>query len=138
MARFQGVVEGEQFDLPNQGAHDISRHDVVKDVARVERFVADGVADSGWVVALSNDSNYGGPGSKVEPIDAMFRIHEGRELRGALEWSARAGVGTTRGRDLSLVLEHVYSCGWRDYSTVTRDDGREVGLRYLAFEIQRA
>lgn len=26
VARFEGVVGGELFDLPNQGAHDISRH----------------------------------------------------------------------------------------------------------------
>lgn len=138
VARFVGTVEGEPFDLPNQGAHDISRHDVVKDVARVERFVADGVADSGWVVALSNDTNYWRLGTKTDPIDAMFRIHEGRELRGALEWSARAGAGTTRGRDRPLVLERVYSCGWRDYSTVNSRDGRSVALRYLAFEVVKA
>ena len=40
VARFEGSVAEERFELPNQGAHDISRHDVVKDVVRVERFVA--------------------------------------------------------------------------------------------------
>ena len=76
----------ERFELPNQGAHDISRHDVVKDVARVERFVEDRVAHSGWAVALSNDSSYWRPGTKSVPVDAMFRVHEGRQLKGTLEW----------------------------------------------------
>lgn len=137
VARFEGLVASERFELPNQGAHDISRHDVVKDVARVERFAADGVADSGWALVLSNDSSYWRPGTKTDPIDAMFRIHDGRQLGGTVQWGPRAGAGTTRGRDRPLVLERVYSCGWRDYSTVTSSDGRAVALRYLAFEITR-
>lgn len=135
VARFEGLVAGERFELPNQGAHDISRHDVVKDLVRVERFVADRVAESGWAVALSNDTNYWRPGTKSEPIDAMFRIHDGRQLQGMLEWSPRAGLGTTKGRDKPLVLDRVYSCGWRDYSTVRARDGRPLALRYLAFEV---
>ncbi len=135
VARFLGSVAGEQFDLPSQGAHDISRHDVVKDVARVERFLAAGIANSGWAVVLSNDSNYWRAGTKSDPIDGMFRIHDGRQLEGTLTWSERAGPGTTRGRGQPLVLEGVYSCGWRDYSTVTATDGRRISLRYLAFEI---
>ncbi len=74
-------------------------------------------------------------GTKSDPVDAMFRLHEGRQLEGTLAWSERAGPGTTRGREHPLVLADVYSCGWRDYSTVTATDGRKVSLRYLAFEI---
>lgn len=102
VALFEGFVVGERFDLPNQGAHDISRHDVVKDVARIERVVAAGFADSGWAVVLSNDSSYWRPGTKRDPVDAMFRIHDGRRLEGELTWSAGAGAGTTRGRDQPL------------------------------------
>jgi hypothetical protein len=41
--RFQGEVDGEQFDLPDQSAHDIGRYDVIKDVVRTESFVAEGI-----------------------------------------------------------------------------------------------
>lgn len=135
VARLDGVVDGERFDLPNRGAHDIARHDVVKDVVRVEKLVASGFADAGWIIALTNDSGYWRPGSKRDPIDAMFRIHEGAQLAGSMQWSALAGPGTTRGRDEPLVLENVYSCGWRDYSSIELDDHRQVRLRYLAFEV---
>jgi hypothetical protein len=118
VARFEGTVAGERFDLPNQGAHDISRHDAVKDIARVERFVADGVVRSGWAVVLTNDSSYWRPGTKAEPIDAMFRIFEGRTLTGTLEWGQMAGAGTTRKRDVPLALTGSYGCAWRDYSTI--------------------
>ena len=138
VARFEGVVGRELFDLPNQGAHDISRHDVVKDVVRVEGLLASGLADSGWVIALSNDSTYWRPGTKRDPIDAMFRLHEGRQLGGVLQWSPRAGQGTTRHRDQPLALQNVYTCGWRDYATVTSAAGRAVQLRHLSFAIERA
>jgi hypothetical protein len=46
VAKFAGTVQREQFDLPHQGAHDISRYDVVKDVVRLERLLADGYADA--------------------------------------------------------------------------------------------
>jgi hypothetical protein len=134
-ARFEGVVAGEVFDLPNQGAQDISRHDVVKDLVRVERLLAEGLADSGWVIALSNDSSYWRPGTKSDPIDAMFRVHEGRSFSGVLHWSSRAGAGTTRGRDQPLTLQSVYTCGWRDYSTVTSAAGRAVPFRHLSFAV---
>jgi|ERR1035438_3973385 hypothetical protein len=39
---FEGEYDGEHFELPNRGAHDISRYDVVKDIARVELLLRDG------------------------------------------------------------------------------------------------
>lgn len=138
LARFEGVVGGELFDLPNQGAHDISRYDVVKDVVRVERLLAAGLVDSGWVIALSNDSGYWRPGTKKDPVDAMFRLHEGRQLGGVLQWSASAGQGTTRGRDQPLVLQNVYTCGWRNYAAVTSAAGGAVQLRHLGLAIEPA
>jgi len=110
VARFEGVVKGERFDLPNQSAQDISRHEFIKDVARLERFVADDVADSGWAVALSNDGGYWRQGSKVDPIDAMFRIHEGSALQGTRSWGPLAGAGTTCNREAPLALRGAYRC----------------------------
>ncbi|TQM08962.1 hypothetical protein [Pseudonocardia kunmingensis] len=82
--RFQGVLDGEQFDLPDQSAHDISHYDVIKDVARTESFVAEGFADIGLVVVLTNDPAYWRAGRATETIDAQLRLHEGRVLEGAL------------------------------------------------------
>lgn len=56
VAAFTGVVAGESYELPGQAAQDISRHDVVKDVVRLERLVAEGWADVGCAVTLTNDS----------------------------------------------------------------------------------
>lgn len=68
----------------------------------------------------------------------MVRVGERRTVDRVWTHAATgAGAGTTRGRDRPLVLERVYSCGWREYSTVMSSDGRAVAIRYLAFEITR-
>jgi hypothetical protein len=125
------TVAGERFVLRNQGAHDISRYDVVKDVHRVERWVDTGLADRGYVIVLSNDPGYWNRSDR-DTIDAAFRLHHGRVLQGSCAWHDRAGAGTTRGRGLPLLLYGTYTLRWQPYSTV---DGRP--LRALTIPIGR-
>jgi hypothetical protein len=132
---FHGVVGGEPFELPDQSAQDISRYDVIKDIVRVESFVADGVAELGRVMVLTNDPAYWQPGRSAETIDAQLRLHEGRVLEGALGWSPRAGRGSVRGREDVLALTGRYQCRWRDYSTATDSSGRAHSWRYLDVQV---
>lgn len=108
-------VEDEAFTLSNQAAQDISRYDFIKDLCRVERAVAQGLASRGFVVALTNDPGYW---SQARPgtVDAAFRLDEGRALSGQLAWAAHAGVGTMRSREQILGLEREYRCHWEPYS----------------------
>jgi hypothetical protein len=131
LAGLQTSVSGELFDLPHQSANDISRHDVVKDITRVEAILAAGYADFGCVLVLSNDRGYWQPPARTDSIDAAFRLHEGRVLAGTLAWAARAGAGTTKGRDTPLHLAGRYTCRWRDYSRVGLPDSRAAVFRYL-------
>jgi hypothetical protein len=71
--RFHGVVGGEPFELPDQSAQEISRYDVIKDVVRMESFVADGVAERGRVIVLTNDPAYWQPGRSAETIGSRAR-----------------------------------------------------------------
>lgn len=129
--RFEGVVLGEQFALPRQGAHDISRHDVCKDIWRIETMIAEGYADKGAAIVLTNDRGYWRPGTKADPIDACFRIHEGRTVQGTLRWAPHAGAGTTRSRLDPLLLQGTYPCRWTPYSRLDRADVRGIEFRYL-------
>lgn len=133
--RFRGTVAGELFDLPNQVAHDIHRHDVVKDVTRVEALLAAGYADEGYVVTLTNDRNYWLPSARTDTNGEAFRIHEGRLLEGTLAWGSRAAAGTTKDRDTPLVLADQYKCQWRNYSSVRDDSGKVALLRYLLLAV---
>lgn len=134
--RFQGEVDGDQFDLPDQSAHDIGRYDVIKDVVRTESFVAEGIAETGRVLVLTNDPAYWRPGRATETINAHLRLHEGRVLEGALGWGARAGSGTTKGREDSLVLQGRYDCRWQDYSLVRDSMGRDHQWRFLDLRVE--
>jgi hypothetical protein len=135
MAGFSGVVDGESFELPSQAAQDISRHDVIKDVVRLERLVVEGHADVGWSVTLTNDPGYWSPSRKIDPIDAAFRLHEGRSLSGTLSWAVNAGAGTTRKRDVPLTLSGTYACLWRPYSEVLDSRGRLRSFRHLSIVV---
>lgn len=131
VAALHAAIGEESFDLPHQSANDISRHDVVKDITRIEAALADGHADSGCVVVLTNDRSYWQPATRADPIDAAFRLHEGRILEGTLGWADRAGHGTITGRDTPLVLANRYICHWRDYSGVILTNGSTSQFRYL-------
>lgn len=131
LAGLRASHDGELFDLPQQSANDISRHDVVKDITRVEAIIADGYADFGCVLVLSNDRGYWQPPARADCIDADFRLHEGRVLAGSLAWAPRAGAGTTKGRDTPLQLAGRYTCHWRDYSRVSLPDSGAAVFRYL-------
>jgi hypothetical protein len=126
----------EAFVLRNQGAHDISRYDFVKDIARIERLISTDVADAGWVIAITNDAAYWNPATRRDTIDAAFRIGHGRVLQGELAWAAHAGAGTTRGRLLSHFLSGRYELVWKDYSEVAA--GPSGILRYLAVPVTEA
>jgi hypothetical protein len=65
---------------------------------------ADGYADHGCVLVLTNDRSYWQPTARADTIDAQFRPHEGRVLEGTLRWADRAGTGTTARRDTPLTL----------------------------------
>lgn len=125
------VVDEEPFDVLNQSAQDIRRRDVVKDITRIETALADGIADQGAELVLTNDRGYWQPPTRPDVIDAAFRLHEGRVLEGILGWHTRAGAGTIDKRDKELRLYGCYTCHWRDYSRVPAVDGRTAMLRYL-------
>jgi hypothetical protein len=137
LAGLRSTVDGELFDLPHQSANDISRHDVVKDITRVEAVLADGYADYGCVLVLTNDRGYWQPAARAGTIDAEFRLYEGRVLEGTLRWADRAGTGTTIGRDTPLSLTGRYACRWRDYSQVSLDSDRTAIFRYLLINASR-
>src|SRR3546814_20591602 len=84
-------VEGETFTLRQQSAHDIRRHDVCKDVARMEAF-AKRTGHGAAVLVLTNDPAYWLPRSRADTVDAAFDIAEARELAGLRSEEGRVGT----------------------------------------------
>jgi hypothetical protein len=133
LSKFTTTIDGELFELPNQGAQDIGRHAFVKDIGRLERMRLEGLADDAYAVALTNDPSYWRPGSGDGTIDTAFRLHEGRRLAGVLAWAAHAGAGTIRGKETPIELGGDYLVAWDDYSEFGAD--RAGHFRYLAVEV---
>jgi hypothetical protein len=127
------TIEDELFELPYQGAQDQRRYDFVKDGARLEVLVADGLADVGFAVALTNDASYWQGGEREDVADAAFRLGEGRALVGALAWAAHTGPGTMRDRESIIELVGSYQLQWRDFSQV--EGGRNGTFRYLIVQV---
>lgn len=118
--------------MQNHGAQDLGRYDSIKDVRRAEVIVEHSARVAGHAVMLTNDPSYWSPPRNVHTVDAEFRLHEGRELRGSPGWGARAGKGTTRGREEALTLSGSYRLRWEDYSEASA--GKHARFRYLHVE----
>lgn len=72
-------------------------------------------ADLGIAVTLTNDPGYWRP-STGGTIDDAFRLHPKRPpVTGQLNWTAKAGKGTIKGRE-ELKVRGVYPLAWRHYS----------------------
>lgn len=131
--RWSGEVAGERFDFPS-GVTDLRRYDVVKDLARVEDYVATRPGSNGAVVVLASDPIFWKlpDVARGATADDAFRIHDGAALAGELVWSPKAGPGTRRSREAALVIRGMYPLAWRQYSPDPLD------LRVLVIEAPSA
>ena len=123
----------ESFHLKDQAAQDLARYDLMKDVLRLEQLSAAFPSTTGLAVFLSNDSAYWKRPTSPASVDAQFRIHEGRELAGTLQWGAGASPGTARGREEPIRLAGNYRLNWNDYSRVA--SGSYDLFRYFAIPV---
>jgi hypothetical protein len=125
------IIGDEKFELRQQGAHDIRRYDVCKDIGRIEKFCKQFGA-TGGVLVLTNDSNYWESRRRLDTFDAAFDLADRRVLNGRLAWSERTGAGTTKGRESQLDIVGQYPLQWRDYAD---NSGANGHLRYLYIPI---
>jgi len=109
-------LNGELFQLNNQSAQDIRRYDFIKDIKRLEDIAEERKNFTGYAILLTNDTSYWSEPTNPDTIDAMFRLQEGRILKGKLSWGKKASEGTIKGREQSIVLKNRYEVRWQDYS----------------------
>jgi hypothetical protein len=101
----------------------LRRHDVVKDVERLERLLTACVGDHGVAVVLTNIAAFWLPAAARNTFDQSFRVHEGASLAGTLDWAPGTGDGTKKNRDKALVLRGRYRMSWVDYANVGTGPG---------------
>lgn len=132
-ALWTGAVAGEAFALKNHGAQDIRAYDVVKDIARLERFVDGRPGWNGVFLAITNDPMYWRPVTHGRSTNAdAFRIYEGITLNGVRAWGPNTGAGTMKNRTDPISLAGSYPLAWRDYARV---DGTRGAFRALLLPV---
>lgn len=127
---------GESFSLRDHSAQDHGRYDFLKDIARLEYLVDDGVARCGIGILLTNDWLYRDR-KPPEAIDADFSLHDGRHFPGeptTMRWAENAATRTTIGRNAPIILNGRYTLKWRTYRRLDEHQGR---FQYLAIEVSR-
>ncbi len=132
----QTLESGERFVLQNHGAQDLGRYDFIKDVWRIETIVASSAQATGYAILLTNDPSYWTRSHNDLTVDTAFRLHEGRDLHGTLDWRAHASEGTKRGREKSLQLTGSYPLRWEDYSRASAE-AKCTKFRYLVVAVRR-
>ncbi len=129
MRAVEYIHEGETFTLLNQGAQDIGRYDVIKDLQRLEQMVKYQIVDEGHLIFLTNDLSYHcNPGMEKSTADRDFRVHEGRVISGSLAWHESTGAGTMKGREEPIFLEGKYKLSWQEYSQLDTSGGEIKAL----------
>lgn len=123
----KGGITGENFELRHHSATDLARRNFVFDIERLERFCAARKGTNGLAILLTNDASlWKEPRSVRLTRDHAFRIHEGVELFGTLEWAGGAYPPNTRH------LAGRYRISWQDYWNL---DGPNGKFRWLLVQV---
>ena len=127
--------DDESFALRNQSAQDQGRYDFLRDIQRLELMRSKlEQCRAGYAVLLTNDSSYWKVPTQRDTVDTDFRVHEGREISGALAWVARASPGTVRGRESPIQIRGSYRLRWQEYSNFPEKSYGK--FRYLAVSVE--
>ncbi len=122
-ARAELEIGAERYSLPH-ATRDVARYGFLKDIARLESFAE---MYPGIAVMLSNDCKLW-TGQDKGLTDTQFRVHEGREVSGMLEWSEETSTQITA-KNPPLNLIGSYRMNWHSYST------EPCNLRYTAVQV---
>ncbi|MHB1439289.1 MAG: hypothetical protein ACYCSO_00290 [Cuniculiplasma sp.] len=113
----------ESFKLRDRGAIDHQCFDSIKDIQRLEGLVDSDKISVGYTVWLTNDKSIwerSWERSKKSAFYEQFRLFEGREIKGRMDWGEGTSLGTKKGRNYSLSLIGTYKIAWYDYSNMDK------------------
>jgi hypothetical protein len=128
---FSGVVDGESVSLATQAAQDHGRYDFLKDIEKLEQLTHRPASTVGYGILLTNDHLYWEESERSDTNDADFRIHEGRQITGTLQWGPAAGRGSVKNREEPITLRDTYAMDWEEYSS----PGTDVGETFRALVV---
>jgi hypothetical protein len=125
------TYQGEDYNLKSHSAQDTGRYDFIKDIWRIEELTQSTNNSMGYAIFLTNDSSYWNSSTQEQLIDANFRIAEGRQLKGILEWDNKASQGTKKNRNAPIELKGVYTIEWKPYSMINAKFYKEFRYTFV-------
>lgn len=114
------IHNGICFQLKNQSAKDVNCYKYFYDVQRIEKFCEyyGQRVEEGYAIFITNDISYSKHPAKKGCVYAAFSLHEGRTVKGRLNWSEKASEGTKKGCEDLIDLKNEYSLHWECYSKI--------------------
>lgn len=135
--KLTATIEDEEFKLKDQGAQNQGRYDFLNDVQRLGNLVNGHNYIFGYAIFLTNNPLYwNGPG-RNNTYDADFRIHNGRNVHGEMNWNVNAAEGTRVGRNNPVTIQGNYNLNWKPYSNIQNyeHEGNYSEFKYLLVKI---
>lgn len=128
------TIDDEDFYLKSHAAQTLGNYDSLKDISRIEKFIARNKCEAGFVIWLSNDKP-----RWINPILEDASLTSAKQDSG-VEVKLREGLGegTTRGRTAPIILKSNYQddIKWQPYSFCNPE--RSVSeLKYMLLEIKK-
>jgi hypothetical protein len=123
-------IDGREHTLKNQGAHPGGRKRFINDLQRIENFIQSRNCH-GFALFLTNDAQYWSKSSQEDVLDSEFRLYDGRNFTGSLEWrDERDWMSAPLLR--SIDLDTKYEVNWTTYSySPAPENGENSEFRYL-------
>lgn len=116
---------GEDFNLREHGAENLSKYDFVKDICRIESIVAElDCFKQGYTLWLTNNLSYCRAPRNFDAGYAAFSVHQGAQKTGTMDWGETMSESTKKGRTDALVLRGKYTIDWKEYSNLTGGNGK--------------
>lgn len=127
-------IEGENYQLKLHGAQDQGRYDYLADVSRIEylshlmpRY------EKGYAIMLSNDPSYWKENNRKNTVYNAFKLSDGAEKNGIMEWAPHTGASTKKGREKPIDLNGSYIMDWKQYSKLSEANNGE--FKYVVSEV---
>lgn len=122
---------GEQFDLKSVNAHNFACLYFRKDISRLETLKNSKKINKGFVIFLTNDSNYFNKNSSSkQPIYENIKIYDNNKIKKKVDWLGSSESKNSISKQNIPDLKNEYICNWNQYSKCDDEE-----FKYLLLEI---
>lgn len=133
------TINGEVYNLKNQGAQDNGRYDFVKDISRIENYISSSKTkcNQGYAIILTNDHLYweGGDNSNSKQFVLKNSLAKGKH-----EWEkiSKSMENYNKNRVKEITLNHDYSLEWIDYPDSKNGNSQiDYIFKYLIVKVEK-